>query len=173
MSPTRSGTKRFGDETTDSQRNESEEAMVTCCINARGRNLLVIFSTLVLPALTGCAKDDPYDRVGVSGEVTFRGQPVVEGNIRFEPLPGTMTPMLMTDIEDGHYSADESGGVPVGRYRVEIRAYDPNESRPQYPGPLDPPRTQLLPPKYNSQSQLELTVEGDRGDIVQDYELTP
>ena len=64
----------------------------------------------------------------------------------------------------------KSGGVPAGQYRVEIRSYDPNTPFPETPE--DPPRKQLLPAKYNTQSELEFAVEAGQEEITKDFELT-
>ena len=120
--------------------------------------------------LGGCSDDDPYDRVSVSGNVTFQGQPVEDGQIRFSPKRGTTAPVVVEQITDGRYATTKSGGVPVGQYRVEIRSYDPNTSFPK--GPKDPPRPQLLPAKYNTRSKLEFAVEAGQADITQNYKLT-
>ena len=120
--------------------------------------------------LAGCSSDDPYERVSVSGSVTFQGQPVEDGQIRFSAKMGTTAPVVIEQISDGRYATTNSGGVPVGQYRVEIRAYDPNTSFPKTPE--DPPRKQLLPAKYNVQSELDFVVESGQDEIARDFDLT-
>ena len=124
-----------------------------------------------VPALVGCSSGDPYDRVPVSGSVTFQGQPVVDGQIRFGPQRGTKSPVVIEPIRDGRYATTTSGGVPEGRYHVEIRAYDPNAPVPKTMS--DPPRRQLLPAKWNARSKLELVVESGQGEITRDFDLAP
>ena len=77
---------------------------------------------------------------------------------------------MIEQITDGHYATTDSGGVPVGQYRVEIRAYDLNTPFPKTPE--DPPRKQLLPAKYNTQSELDFVVELGQEEIVRDFDLT-
>jgi hypothetical protein len=103
--------------------------------------------------------------------VTFQGQPVVDGQIRFVPKPGTATPLTTATISNGRYDTGDSGGVPVGQHRVEIRSFDPNTPPPRGPG--DPQRRQLLPVKYNRQSVLELVVESGQSSLEKDFDLNP
>ncbi len=139
----------------------------------RRRHLVLLLGvgTVLLSPLFGCGRGDGIERVAISGSVTFQDEPVVDGQIRFIAQPGTKAPALIERISDGRYATTSSGGVPVGRYRVMIRSWDPNSPLPK--GPDDPPRPQLLPAKYNSQSMLELVVESGQGPLTQDYELTP
>ena len=53
---------------------------------------------------------------------------------------------------------------------MEIRSYDPNTPLPKSMD--DPPRKQLLPAKYNTQSELEFAVEAGQDEITQDFDLT-
>jgi hypothetical protein len=128
-------------------------------------------ATVLLPLSAGCGKRDGLERIPVSGAVTFQGQPVTDGQIRFVPKPGTMAPLSIETISDGQYDTSRSGGVPVGTYRVEIRSFDPKTPAPTGPG--QPQRTQLLPTKYNSGSTLELVVKSGQSSLKQDYKLNP
>ena len=133
--------------------------------------LLIGVAAALLPALTGCAKSDGIPRVPLSGSVTFQGEPVADGQVRFIPKPGTTAPLTIATISNGRYDTAGSGGVPVGQHRVEIRAYDPGTAAPK--GPDDPRRKQLLPAKYNVQSTLELVVNAEQGGLKQDFNLLP
>lgn len=124
---------------------------------------------VLLPASTGCGRGDGIERVVMSGKVTHQGQPVADGEIRFRPAEGTSAPITIERIVNGEYRTTMSGGVPVGSHRVEIRAYNPEDPLPQGPG--DPQRRQLLPPQYNSQSTLTITVESGQSRLTQDFEL--
>jgi len=131
---------------------------------------LALGLALVAP-LSGCGSNSGLERVSVSGAVTYRGEPVQEGRIRFVPRAGTIAPMTIEAVRDGRYSTETSGGVPVGSFRVEILSYDPNEPAPAGPGA--PPRKQFLPAKYNVQSTLELETESGQSEIVRDFILAP
>ena len=131
---------------------------------------VVLAFCVVVAMMAGCSNDAPYERVYVSGNVTFQGQPVEDGQISFTAKRGTTAPAVIEHITDGHYATTASGGVPVGQYRVEIRSYDPNVPFPA--GPEDPPRPQLLPAKYNTMTKLEFAVEAGQDKITRNFELT-
>jgi hypothetical protein len=138
----------------------------------RMRLIIVVgVASILLPLSAGCGSRDGLERIPVAGDVTFQGQPVADGQIRFVPKPGTMTPLSIETISDGRYDTSRSGGVPVGTYRVEIRSFDPKTPAPTGPG--QPQRTQLLPARYNSGSTLELVVKSSQGSLKQDYKLNP
>lgn len=124
---------------------------------------------LLAAVILGCGGSG-LERVAVSGKVSFNGQPVRAGQIRFVPQSGTEAPVTIEPIAAGEYNTNTSGGVPVGSHRVEITAYNPDEPAPSGPG--SPPRRQLLPLKFNQQSTLELTVEAG-GPITKNFELQP
>jgi len=123
----------------------------------------------------GC-HSDPYERVVVSGKVSYEGEPIQEGMIRFLPIEGTQTPPNGGYIMDGTYRIKTRGGVAVGTHRVIIEAFRNASGTPK--GPADPltdhhgpaPR-QFLPKKYNEESQLTITIDPGSGEIVKDFEL--
>ena len=129
----------------------------------------IAVAALLLSILPGCSSGDGFERIGVSGDVTHRGEPVVQGQIRFVPQPGTMAPLVVEAIRDGRYATTTTGGVPVGAFRVEIRAFDPNA--PPQKSPLDPPPRQLLPDEFNTNSQLEAVFKSGDTDGVLDFNL--
>lgn len=105
-------------------------------------------------ALAGCDSGG-VKRFDISGDVTFDGQPVAEGNILFLPAD--------TDaggdggrIEDGHYTCR----VTPGDKRVRITADR------LVPGKVDrtgmPPHEQYIPRQYNAATTLRTVVEGSR-----------
>ena len=134
------------------------------------RILLVGMAAMLTPALAGCFGGDGPERVSVSGRVTFQGEPVREGEIRFMPTADSSAPIVIEPFSDGRYATTISGGVPVGRFRVEIRSFDPDSPVPTGPGM--PQRMQLLPEKYNKNSELEeFTVPPGSGSITKDFNL--
>jgi len=142
-----------------------------------GRAARWLACVLALAATGACRPGGPQ-RVVVSGTVTYRGEPLREGKIRFFPTKGTDTPMAGAHIVDGQYRVDQRGGVPVGTHKVMIEAYRP--LRGAGPAPELPPgdigaglvpQEQYLPEKYNVNTELEVTLEpGTRRTI--DFELT-
>ena len=128
--------------------------------------------------LIGCGKNGP-ERVTVSGTVTYQGQPLREGMIRLVPMPGTSAPVSTAPIIDGRYSLNAHGGVPVGSHKIEITAYRPNSNRSppaadelEFPGmEAQSPVVQIIPDKYNSKSELEITVTSGSGEITNNFDL--
>jgi hypothetical protein len=119
----------------------------------------------------GCRRNDGPERVALSGSVTFQGRPVQEGQIRFVPLGATTAPVTIGAIRDGAYAMRGGQGVPVGTHRVEITAFNPNDPVPMGPGSA--PRKQLLPSKYNRQSELTITIQSGANALVRDFAMTP
>ncbi len=127
--------------------------------------------------ILGCGSSG-RERVIVSGKVSFNGQPVKTGQIRFFPDTQVDSPTSGAYIVDGRYTADSKGGVPVGKFRVEILAFEP----PKAPNPNAPPIVaemasrqigkQFLPEKFNTNSDLSLSIQTGSSPITQDFELT-
>ena len=136
-------------------------------LSIRNRTWLLLAATPLVVILIGCG--DGIERVPVSGKVTYLGQPVTDGQIRFIPAPGTEMPLTIEKIKDGRYETKVNGGVPVGTYQVAIRAYNPGDPEPTGPG--QPARRQLLPAKYNTRSELSITIESGEGTKSKDFEL--
>ena len=126
-------------------------------------------------ASVGCGGGD-IDKTVVSGKVSYQNQPVKNGEILFYPVESTPGPVSGATIADGEFVADAKDGVPVGKHRVEIRAYDlqtkrptrnvvPSGARREYQ-----PRKQYLPDKYNRKSTVFLTVP-DARTLTHDFHL--
>ncbi|MEX2310344.1 MAG: hypothetical protein WD738_22440 [Pirellulales bacterium] len=124
----------------------------------------------LLPAL-GCGYRSGLERVHVSGKASYGNQPIEVGQIRFVPIESTRGPITVELIRDGEYETATSGGVPVGTHRVELRMYDPEEYRttPRVPGA--PAIKQLLPPQFNQDSELTITIDSGSGSIERDFAL--
>ncbi len=77
-------------------------------------------------------------------------------------------------ITNGKYKVTAKGGVPVGKCRVEIKARKA-VAQPERAGGLDlkilpDPSVQIIPSKYNDESELTVTIEpGD--EVVLDFPL--
>jgi hypothetical protein len=137
------------------------------------KNLPAMFgrlACLTLVLVAGCRGKSGPERVALSGKVTFQGQAVEDGQIRFDPQAGTIAPVTIAPIKNGVYDAVASGGVPVGTHRVEIRAYNPKEPAPKGPGM--PPRKQLLPAKYNTATELQITIDSGSRAITKNFDLS-
>jgi hypothetical protein len=62
----------------------------------------------------------------VAGRVTWQGQPVPTGLIRFEPdtAAGNAGPGVVAEIVQGRFATPRGKGVVGGRYRVVVSGYD-------------------------------------------------
>jgi hypothetical protein len=92
--------------------------------NATAAVLLAVLSALVSAA--GCGPAGPR-RHEVSGQVTFQGQPVPVGVIRFLPdtKQGNAGPAGFAAIENGRYDTAATGrGTVGGPHEVVISGYD-------------------------------------------------
>jgi hypothetical protein len=127
---------------------------------------------MVLTA-SGCGSKDGIERVLVSGTVRFGGSQVDKGQIRFIPTDDSSGPITVETIEDGYYTTEETGGVPVGVHRVEIRGYDPKVYANAPKGPGSPAVPQLLPKKYNYDSELKATLVSGESEKTLDFNLMP
>ncbi|MEO7402650.1 MAG: hypothetical protein ABIU95_03170 [Burkholderiales bacterium] len=137
-------------------------------------NLLQSITAVVLAAsIVGCGKHDKWERVVVSGVVTYQGQPVEKGQIRFIPVKGPGGPVTVDPIDEGKYSTKNTAGVPIGTHRVEILGYDAKQYAAASTGPGAPPVPQLLPKKYNLQSELTETLDTTQSEKTLDFNLSP
>jgi len=130
---------------------------------------------LLVVGVVGCGSSGGLEKVVVSGKVTYKGQPVENGDIFFYPMEGTRGPMSGASIKDGHYIAKAKGGVPVGEHLVRISAYRLNTGKANddmmASAKSGGQRIQYLPEKYNEKSELRLKVDGNDAETTQDYEL--
>ena len=91
-------------------------------------------------------------RVPLYGSVSINGTPIKVGAISFLPLG---SPKLVTSsgasVINGKYSVPTNKGVVPGEYRVEIYATgDVGDGTSRI--------RRLVPPKYNAESELTITV---------------
>jgi hypothetical protein len=119
------------------------------------------------------------ERVVVSGTITFKGEPVSEGEIRLVPLEPADSPVAGATINNGFYKVDARGGALVGTYKVEINGYRVNTAvLKRTPDAELPrgirrgvPRLQYLPKRYNAASELRMTIEPGSALKTIDYDL--
>jgi len=120
----------------------------------------------MLPFLAGCRNDGLHQ---VNGAITYRGQPVAKGIIRFLPVDGK-GPTAAIPFDGGKYSVQ----VATGKKRVEIEGLEKVGLRPISPGNPNSPMIddfrQILPERYGAKS--ELTAEIHRGKNLLDFHLT-
>ncbi|MBI1249527.1 hypothetical protein GC197_17015 [bacterium] len=85
---------------------------------------VVLVWAVSLLALTGCGASD--GRHHVEGTITFQGEPVPRGVIRFTPdhQNGNIGPGAVATILDGHYETEAGRGVISGPHNVMIAGFD-------------------------------------------------
>lgn len=123
--------------------------------------MLRIASAALLALTLGCGGGEP--RGDVDGTVTFDGQPVAAGMVSFEPVDAT-GPARNVPIRDGSYRASGASALAPGAYGVRIFAGDPAAIEQSSAGDQHTPfqHVPLLPPSWNTQSQLSVDVQPGR-----------
>jgi hypothetical protein len=139
----------------------------TAKTNAYSRAWCWALMAAVAVAIAGCGRA-ATDRRSVSGEVTLDGKPVDGGNIQIDPLDAKQTSATGALIQVGRYSIPRQTGLAPGKYRVRIYWADRKvkaDSVPGAPGSAGPPGPmsvaplkELIPAKYNTESELTIEV---------------
>lgn len=127
---------------------------------ALGLGLVVATSWLA----AGCSEAGPA-RQPVAGTITLDGKPLAAGTITFAPLDGATA--ATAPILDGAYRLGRAEGPTPGRYQVAISAVQPTGKRiahPDFPGETIDEVRDLVPPRYNAQTELavEITPDGEQ-----------
>ena len=128
-----------------------------CC--SSGHKLAITIMSVVMSGfVAGCA-DDPEGFESVSGQITFKGQPLEQGMIQFIPLAAGQPTFSGAVIDDGAYIVPADGGLAAGSYEVRISsgaagtaAADP------LPGVPGTPLKERIPPDYNSKTKQRVEV---------------
>jgi hypothetical protein len=129
------------------------------------------FMSLALLLIAGCGGPG----MTLSGQVTFKGQPIENGRIIFTPLAPDI-PAVGATIQSGRYSIPASQGAPPGAaYAVEITAVAKTGRRvANVAMPGSPPVEQVInpiPEVYNRKTTLRVTVSARAADNVFDFHL--
>ncbi len=120
---------------------------VCCCLS---------IACLFLP-VPGCSSGEAYHPI--SGTVLLNGQPLNKGVITLFPSAAGTT--VGGEIAAGKFSLPRDRGPTPGKYRVEIVAFKPS-GKTEFDVDLNSQvdiEVQYLPPKYNTKSELECSVE--------------
>jgi len=136
------------------------------------RRLLTVAITATLVVVAGCGSGSG-GRCPIQGSVHYADQPVDNGGIAFIPVgdpEGSERPCATGQIRAGRYDLDDRRGPNPGKYRVEITWK--KQTGKKVPGEGGYPKDeteQVIPPKYNTQS--ELIVEIHAGHNTFDIDL--
>lgn len=127
---------------------------------------------LVFAMVLGCGGS----QCTVTGTLSFNGQPIQDGSIRFFPVDGTEGPGAVAKIENGQYGITSESNLLAGKYSVQITAVKktgrmirPREVMPGDAGTPTEEEIQLIPAKYNSESELRADLHA--GENTYDQEL--
>lgn len=118
---------------------------------------LKLLSALLLAVMMAGCSSKPAGST-IKGTVTLDGQPLVSGRILFVAVDQG-SPSAEAAITAGQFEAL----VPPGDKRVEIRAPKVTGKKKMYDTPDSPTVdtvVELLPAKYNVNSELKMTVDG-------------
>lgn len=122
------------------------------------------WSFLIIGAIAllgGCGAKNELNRQPISGTVTLDKEPVANGTIRFEPLEKGVA--AGATISQGKYNIPAERGLPAGEYLVRISAAGATGPVEEAPGDSSKLAEELIPAKYNSNSELKVSVKvGDR-----------
>jgi hypothetical protein len=120
---------------------------------------------LVLPLAGGCSARGPV-RHEITGRVTYKGEPVDDGIIEFEPLDNQGT-KDGSSINNGEYRIPQGKGLLPGRYRVNVYIGDgtsgAGNASPDTPArrPGTKRGKERAPPEFNKESkQVREVTEG-------------
>lgn len=126
-----------------------------------------------LLACIGCGQSS--STVGVSGVVTFDGQPIEAGRITLEPVDDKRGQRRDITIAGGNFAlSPEQGVLPGEEFKVTIQAF--RKTGKKFPSP-DPTKSydeevQYLPAKYNSASTLRVKISPDELERQLQFDLT-
>jgi hypothetical protein len=128
------------------------------------RRTLLFFAVLA-PFLSGCSDSS---RGVVSGTVSIDQQPVKSGSIAFFPVD-EKSPTAGATISEGRFSCQ----VPLGVANVQIRVPKVVGQKKLYntaDSPVQPILHEVLPRKYNDQTELQMEVHPGQND--KSFDLT-
>lgn len=139
--------------------------------------LLVALAALtVLPACSNAIKTE-----GVSGVVTYNGEPLADANVKFIPTDSTGSQSVGKTNEKGEYKlqtllgAADAGTTP-GEYKVAIDCVETYETGDMIEeNGEEKPETiaeSLIPAKYNNAETSGLTATVAPGDNTINFDLT-
>ena len=120
-----------------------------------------MFSLCLL--VMGCTDSNPLNRQAVTGEIMLEGAPLTDGSIEFSPVAeGTASGAV---IQAGKFAIPAEKGLPPGDYLVRISAYNEDAEPIELPGESNKIAEELIPAKYNTESEITFTVEAGQENV--------
>jgi len=133
---------------------------------------------LIFFVTVGCNNQgsDDLPREPISGTVTYDGKPLANGTIQFQPASQAEGMAAGGMVVNGRFDVPRNEGPVPGKYKVQIDSIDETITVPVPEQPASPeggdvmpgelkilPRKmmkkRLIPPRYNSQTELTAEVE--------------
>jgi len=132
---------------------------------------VILCGTLGIIHLAGCSGES---LVAVSGEVSYEGNAVEIGEIRFTPIEKTPGPATGSAIEGGRYAVSaERGLLQGGTYLIHIEGM--KKSGRRAPNPITGTSIELMenfiPVEYNAESTLQVTINDGSSSQQLDFRL--
>lgn len=120
---------------------------------------------LVSLAVASCGPSGPK-RYAVTGVVKYKGQPIPNGTITFTPEDPALKSAGGAAVKDGRFEVPQAAGLYAGKYRVSVNYPDPKRTPPtpkegEAPGESGREVADLLPAKYNRETELRAEVTAD------------
>jgi hypothetical protein len=111
--------------------------------------------------LLGCKGE--MTRRPISGQITFKGEPLDHGRIQFFTTTDPPLPVGGALIENGSYTMPAEFGIEPGTYRVRIDSLEPDPNYKPKPGEMMslPPSRNRLPDRYHDKSTITVEVTRD------------
>lgn len=137
------------------------------------RGFALLGAGFLFLAVSGCGGEG--DPCSVSGEVRFDSQPIAQGDLRLDPVDGTLGPGGSAKIVDGKFVIAQAKGMLAGRYLVRITATRATGRKVKNRENLSGNQreieevVQFIPARYNFAS--ELTLELVSGENTKSLEL--
>lgn len=135
------------------------------------RKAVLLLVCIAAVSFAGCGNQPKV----IHGTVTAAGQTPDSGEVRFVPIEGTTGPINAGPIVGGKYEIKGRGGVPPGKYRVQIVAKKKTgRTVQQYNGfemAMVEEQIQISPPVYATESSPLTHEVSAGGDAKIDFDL--
>ncbi|TWU23426.1 hypothetical protein Pla52o_29620 [Novipirellula galeiformis] len=108
--------------------------MIQHSIRKSTYSVVLMMIVASLTTIVGCGSEGAGPgKYHVSGNVTFQGQPLPEGEILFTPdtAAGNRGPASIAYVKDGKYSTQPGKGLIGGAYRFEVEGFETKAEKDQ------------------------------------------
>ncbi len=132
----------------------------------RSSSFAVVIAAMFAVGCGGAGDDPRGQRVPVKGTVTLDGAPLSAGRIILETNQGEGEVKAVAMIENGEFEFTEMNGPLPGAATVRVFAREPELEELEAARRGDSEASKKLavtpiPPRYNSQSQIQAEISGD------------